>query len=131
MDEKNLFAHIHREDDIVPVMDRLFTESASGRRRFLDRLVVALEPGHAREMAAFESAAAQRNRLLDERPDPAWLSGLEDSMARHAVAATASRAALLAQSTPGGFLRRPPDSCERTRAPRRMRKPPSIARNHP
>jgi DNA replication and repair protein RecF len=82
---------------LTPQMDRLFTESASGRRRFLDRLVVALEPGHAREMAAFESAAAQRNRLLDERPDPAWLSGLEDSMARHAVAATASRAALLGQ----------------------------------
>jgi S-DNA-T family DNA segregation ATPase FtsK/SpoIIIE len=26
VDEKNLFAHIYREDDIVPVMDRLFTE---------------------------------------------------------------------------------------------------------
>jgi DNA replication and repair protein RecF len=51
----------------------------------------------AREMASFESAVTQRNRLLGERPDPAWLAGLEDSMARHAVAATAGRAALLGQ----------------------------------
>jgi DNA replication and repair protein RecF len=79
-------------------MDRLFTESASGRRRFLDRLVVALEPAHAREVAAFEAASAQRNRLLAEpRPDPDWLAGLEDSMSRHAVAATAARLALISR----------------------------------
>jgi DNA replication and repair protein RecF len=80
---------------LTPQMDRLFTESASGRRKFLDRLVVALEPTHAREMAAFDAASSQRNRLLgEERADPDWLSGLEDSMARHAVAATATRMAL-------------------------------------
>jgi DNA replication and repair protein RecF len=82
---------------LTPQMDRLFTETASGRRKFLDRLVVALEPSHAREIAAFESAASQRNRLLAEDPDPLWLEALEDTMARHAVAATATRAALLAQ----------------------------------
>ena len=82
---------------LTPQMDRLFTDPASGRRKFLDRLVVALEPSHAREIAAFESASAQRNRLLAENPDPAWLAGLEDSMARHAVAATAARATLLAR----------------------------------
>jgi DNA replication and repair protein RecF len=80
---------------LTPQMDRLFTDPASGRRRFLDRLVIALEPSHAREIAAFESASAQRNRLLLENPDPAWLAGLEDAMARHAVAATAGRVALL------------------------------------
>ncbi len=82
---------------LTPQMDRLFTESASGRRKFLDRLVVALEPAHAREIAAFEAAAAQRNRLLLAGGDPLWLSGLEDSMARHAVAATAARMTLVAQ----------------------------------
>ncbi len=81
---------------LTPQMDRLFQEGASGRRRFLDRLVYALEPGHAREVAAFETAMANRNRLLAEgRADPAWLSGLEDAMARHAVAATAARAGLV------------------------------------
>ncbi len=83
---------------LTPQMDRLFTESASGRRKFLDRLVVALEPAHAREVAAYEAAAAQRNRLLTEhRPDSDWLAGLEDSMSRHAVAATAARLALISR----------------------------------
>ena len=79
-------------------MDRLFTDAASGRRKFLDRLVVALEPAHAREVAAFEAASAQRNRLLAEpRADADWLAGLEDSMARHAVAATAARMVLVSR----------------------------------
>jgi DNA replication and repair protein RecF len=83
---------------LTPQMDRLFTEAASGRRKFLDRLVVALEPSHAREIAAFEAASAQRNRLLAEpRADPDWLAGLEDSMARHAVAATAARMVLVSR----------------------------------
>ena len=81
---------------LTPQMDRLFQESASGRRRFLDRLVWALEPGHAREIAAHDNAMAQRNRLLGEgRADAAWLAGLEDQMARHAVAASAARRSLV------------------------------------
>src|SRR6202046_3233705 len=77
---------------LTPQMDRLFLEGLSGRRRFLDRLVWALEPGHAREMAAHDTAVHSRNRLLAEgRPDASWLAGLEASIARHAVAASAAR----------------------------------------
>lgn len=80
---------------LTPQMDRLFQEGASGRRRFLDRLAWALEPSHAREVAAHDNAMAQRNRLLAEaRGDGRWLAGLEDAMARHAVAAAAARRAL-------------------------------------
>ena len=80
---------------LTPQMDRLFQEGASGRRRFLDRLAWALEPAHAREVAAHDNAMAQRNRLLHEaRTDARWLAGLEDAMARHAVAVTATRRAL-------------------------------------
>ncbi|MBP0466258.1 DNA replication/repair protein RecF [Roseomonas sp. PWR1] len=83
---------------LTPQMDRLFQEAASGRRRFLDRLAWALEPGHAREVAAHDNAMSQRNRLLAEgRADPRWLAGLEDAMARHAVAASATRRALAAR----------------------------------
>ncbi|MCU0943838.1 MAG: DNA replication/repair protein RecF [Rubritepida sp.] len=96
---------------ITPQMDRLFQESAGGRRRFLDRLVLALEPHHAREVAAYETAMANRNRLLAEgRRDPAWLAAVEDAMARHGVAAAAARRALvtrldaaLAAGAVGGF----------------------------
>ena len=83
---------------LTPQMDRLFQEGASGRRRFLDRLVYAIEPGHAREVAAHDTAMAGRNRLLAEASrDGAWLSALEDAMARHAVAASAARLALVTQ----------------------------------
>ena len=51
---------------LTPQMDRLFQDGASDRRRFLDRLVWALEPHHAREVAAYDHAMAQRNRLLHE-----------------------------------------------------------------
>ncbi|MGG5809430.1 DNA replication/repair protein RecF [Falsiroseomonas sp. CW058] len=83
---------------LTPQMDRLFQEGASGRRRFLDRLVWALEPGHAREVAAHDTAMAGRNRLLAEgRRDARWLAALEDSMARHSVAAVAARRALVSR----------------------------------
>jgi len=83
---------------LTPQMDRLFQEGLPGRRRFLDRLVWALEPGHAREMAAHDTAMGSRNRLLAEgRHDRSWLAGLEDSIARHAVAASAARVGLVSQ----------------------------------
>jgi DNA replication and repair protein RecF len=83
---------------LTPQMDRLFQEGLSGRRRFLDRLVFALEPAHAREVAAFEASLTQRARLLAAGGyDPAWMEGLEDSFARHAVAVTAARAALVSR----------------------------------
>lgn len=82
---------------LTPQMGALFQEGASERRRFLDRLVFALEPAHARELAAYETALAERNRLLAAgRPDPAWLAGLEDSLARHGVAVAAARRSLIA-----------------------------------
>ncbi len=81
---------------LTPQMDRLFSEGASARRRFLDRLVLALEPGHAREVAAHDEAMQGRNRLLaGGRGDGAWIDGLEISMARHAVAVAAARRGLV------------------------------------
>ncbi len=83
---------------LTPPMDRLFQEGASGRRRFLDRLVLALEPTHARQLAAHDAALAERSRLLARgEADRAWLAGLEDQVARHATAATAARMALAGQ----------------------------------
>ncbi len=83
---------------LTPQMDRLFQEAAGGRRRFLDRLVWALDPGHARSIAAHDHAMASRNRLLAEgRAEDGWLAGLEDAMARHAVAAAVARRGLVAR----------------------------------
>jgi DNA replication and repair protein RecF len=92
---------------LTPQMDGLFQESASGRRRFLDRLVWALEPDHARQAGAYDTAMASRNKLLAQRHvEAAWLTGLEESMARHAVALAAARGSFVrrlnAAGLPGG-----------------------------
>ena len=78
---------------LTPAMDRLFAGSAGDRRRFLDRLVLALEPGHAHHAARYESAMRARNKLLAE-PDGAdaqWLSALEAGMSEHGIAVAEAR----------------------------------------
>jgi DNA replication and repair protein RecF len=79
---------------LTPAMDRLFTDSASGRRRFLDRLTLALEPGHATHAARYEAAMRARNKLLAEAEtaDPSWLAALEAQMAEHGSALSEARA---------------------------------------
>jgi DNA replication and repair protein RecF len=82
---------------LTPAMDRLFSEAASGRRRFLDRLVLALEPGHASHSARYEAAMRARNKLLAEPDgaDPDWLSALEVGMAEHGAAIAGARSRTL------------------------------------
>ena len=77
---------------LVPAMDGLFTGAASERRRFLDRLALALDAEHMTRVNALERALRSRNRLLeDARPDPHWLEAIEHETAELAVAVTASR----------------------------------------
>jgi len=68
---------------LTPAMDRLFVDSAGARRRYLDRLAVALDPTHARHATRYEAALRERNRLLadEAEPDPVWLASLEAQMA--------------------------------------------------
>lgn len=82
---------------LTPAMDRLFADSAGARRRFLDRLVLALEPGHARMATRLESALRERNRLLSNEvePDPRWLDGLEAQLAEAGAAVAQARARLV------------------------------------
>ncbi|HVK89834.1 MAG TPA: DNA replication/repair protein RecF [Mycoplana sp.] len=81
---------------LTPSMDGLFTGSSSERRRFLDRLVLSLDPEHGRRAADFEKAMRGRNRLLSEpRPDPQWLDALERQMAELGVAMTLARRELV------------------------------------
>jgi DNA replication and repair protein RecF len=66
---------------LTPSMDGLFTGSASDRRRFLDRLVLSVDPTHGSRALSYERAMRSRNRLLSEgRADPTWLDGLEAQM---------------------------------------------------
>ena len=78
---------------LTPAMDRLFIESASGRRRFLDRLVFGFDATHARRAVRYETAMRERARLLKYGPrDPAWLDGLEAEMADTGAEMMAARA---------------------------------------
>ena len=78
---------------LTPAMDRLFTEAASGRRRFLDRLVLGFDASHARSTTRYETAMRERARLLKFGPrDPAWLEGLENEMAEAGIQIAMARA---------------------------------------
>jgi DNA replication and repair protein RecF len=77
---------------LTPAMDGLFSGPPGDRRRFLDRLVLALDPGHGARVAAYERALRDRNRLLEERSsDERWLGALEQEAAAIAVAIAAAR----------------------------------------
>lgn len=83
---------------LTPQMDRLFSDAASSRRRFLDRLVYGLDPNHAARIGAYEQAMRERARILrGEAPETgaedraSWLTGLETEMAAQAVAIAAAR----------------------------------------
>jgi DNA replication and repair protein RecF len=78
---------------LTPAMDRLFTGTAGDRRRFLDRLVLALEPPHAHHSSRYEAAMRARNKLLSDATtaDPAWLDALEAQMAEHGTAIADAR----------------------------------------
>ena len=77
---------------LTPSMDPLFSGPASERRRFLDRLVLAMDPGHGARVAQFERALRGRNRLLAEgRRNDSWLNAIEREAAELGVAVAAAR----------------------------------------
>lgn len=83
---------------LTPEMDRLFCDSPSVRRRFLDRLVWGVDPAHASRVAGYERASQQRSIVLrGHHPDALWLNAIEATMAEHAVAVAAARKHAAAQ----------------------------------
>ncbi|MER9919440.1 MULTISPECIES: DNA replication/repair protein RecF [unclassified Mesorhizobium] len=81
---------------LTPAMDGLFPGPAADRRRFLDRLVLAVDPGHGQRALDYEKAMRGRNRLLTEGSrDGAWFDAIEMQMAETGVAIAAARAELV------------------------------------
>src|SRR5262252_2610515 len=77
---------------LVPAMDSLFSGAPSERRRFLDRLALAVDAEHASRVNALERSLRSRNRLLEEaRADSHWLDAVEHETAELAVAVAALR----------------------------------------
>jgi DNA replication and repair protein RecF len=87
------FADYLRVVWLIPAMDGLFLGPASERRRFLDRLVLAVDTAHGSRVSALERALRSRNRLLESpTPDVHWLEAAEHETAEIAVAVAAARA---------------------------------------
>jgi DNA replication and repair protein RecF len=82
---------------LTPTMDGLFADSAGARRRYMDRLALALDPAHARHASRYEAALRERNRLLagEAEPDPQWLASLETQLAEAGAALAQGRVALV------------------------------------
>jgi DNA replication and repair protein RecF len=77
----------------TPAMDGLFAGPPGERRRFLDRLVLAVDADHGARVNALDRALRNRNRLLEDgRADPRWLDAAEHEVADLAIAVAASRA---------------------------------------
>ena len=86
------FAEYLRLVWMTPTMDGLFAGSAGDRRRFLDRLVLAIDPEHSSRVHALERALRSRNKLLEaDRPDAGWLDAIEREVAETGVAVSAAR----------------------------------------
>jgi DNA replication and repair protein RecF len=77
---------------LTPAMDGLFVGAASERRRFFDRLVLAIDSEHSSRVSALERSLRSRNRLLEVRNyDDHWCDAIERETAELAVAVAATR----------------------------------------
>jgi DNA replication and repair protein RecF len=95
---------------LTPSMDQLFMGPASERRRFLDRLVLAVDAEHTSRVSALERSLRARNRWLEEqRPDTHWLDAIEHETAELAVAVAAGRAETV-QRLQGALAQRKDDT---------------------
>jgi DNA replication and repair protein RecF len=84
---------------LTPAMDGLFSGSVGDRRRFLDRLVLAVDPEHGARVNALERVLRSRNRLLEDWPrcDASWLDAVERELTELAVAVAAARVETLSR----------------------------------
>ncbi len=76
---------------LTPEMDGLFIGPPSDRRRFLDRLVLAVDASHGSRVNALERALRSRNRVLEDGGDARMLGAVEHELAELAVAVSAAR----------------------------------------
>ncbi len=96
---------------LTPAMDGLFSGPAGERRRFLDRMVLAVDKTHAGRVNALERALRSRNRLLETpRPDAAWLDAIEAQIAELAIAVAAARHDLVGRLAAGIDAARNPET---------------------
>ncbi len=81
---------------LTPQMDGLFLDSPNSRRRFIDRLAVTFDTGHAGRLLRYYKLYRERNRMLaNEVYDPIWYNVNETALSETGVAIMATRQALI------------------------------------
>ena len=76
---------------VTPREDRLFTDPASDRRAFFDRLVAAFDPAHAGRVARLSKLLSERAFALKSGGGADWLEPIESQIAGTAVSVAAAR----------------------------------------
>jgi len=86
---------------LTPQMDRLFQEGPSARRRFIDQLIIGINPDHAAPLNAYEQSLRNRNRLLrDGVSNQAWFDSVEQSLSTHGIAVAVQRRDAISRLAP-------------------------------
>lgn len=80
---------------LTPQMDGLFIGSPAGRRRFIDRLVIAFDPAHSARLSRYEKCYRERQKLMQTGAEATWVEALETQLGEGGVAIMAARAALV------------------------------------
>ena len=76
---------------LTPQMDGLFLDEAAERRKFIDRLVYAVNPYHALHLQRYEHALRQRNRLLKDKATKSLIQSLHPILVAEGIAIAAGR----------------------------------------
>jgi DNA replication and repair protein RecF len=83
---------------LTPAMDRLWSEGAAERRRFLDRVTLSLLPEHGEVAIGYDRSLRERNRMIrDDVRDPGWFEAVETQMAGFGARLHGNRTAALAR----------------------------------
>ncbi len=80
---------------LTPETDRLFLDSPSVRRHFIDRMIFVLWPEHATTLKAYEHATKERLRLLESNADTKWVSNVEEHIVNAGLQMQKNRSAFL------------------------------------
>lgn len=86
---------------LTPETDRLFLESPSTRRKFVDRLIYAEDPLHLDRLNSYDHLLKERMTVLKTTNNAQWLTSLEDQMASFAIAITIARHQMMAKLEQG------------------------------
>lgn len=82
---------------LTPKEDRLFAESASDRRAFLDRLASGFDPVHSGRVARMAKLLSERAFAIKSNADDNWLKVIEKQLSEISASVAAARVAYAAQ----------------------------------